>query len=1490
MRHVETSGGFFTNNLVTKIRDAPKDIKEVQWPTFGPEPQKEHERYKETWEWVKLTYDEIAKNIDGFDAKQRYEKWIKPMFQKLNITLEPRKAIDVGSLSEEKRESVLTKIVISHQVKEHPTLAVHIVAEEGFDETVPANYQKKSHHDHLQRSLLLQQGMTWGFLTNGKQVRLLGQFSNIYAKGYVEFDLDGIIVERDEPEFRVFYCFLHESRFDDTFSLDPTMWINKMKKQWEDAQKKRVQGEPVVIDGNKNDHENTIDESSSDKDIETEDEDLDEKSSDESDQAPSEAESEEIEDESDSSKPAIDVLDERVMAITLQAIDSLVKRVKVRGTSSVSGKDSEEYIKILAKGSLDVGSFGRDFLLKQFEAIIKEINENKTILKRMQDLSQSQGIEIGKELRKNVREALQSLGEGLIQSDLAFAQAILGGKIDIRAFFQDLLRIIYRIIFVLYAEAQKLLPDENSPYYDILSLTALKKIAEKTIRDDQNTDLWNRLFLLFNFLNNGELSLGINAFGGDLFDNENLKIILDSKFHLSITNSTFLYAIQKLTIAEIDVGWLPISYKEDEMGAEEIGSIYESLLDFQPEYVQKDSPTYHFVLNEINTERKGSGTYYTPKGLINILLNTALKPVVEKNLEKLKTKEEKISCLLDLKVCDPACGSGSFLLASIDYLGKNLAQIQAGYEAPDLDVLRECRRKVLQHCIYGVDLNPMALELAKVSLWLKAAVKDKPLNFLDSHLKVGNSLIGFTREQESLNINSKSFNFVKGEAKTGIPDENKELKKLIQEKLKVFSQKSKMAKGKPQQTLFSYADSKKFSRTAESVYEMDENTIEQLKTKKSCYLKLKASNSWKNLNLQANLWTASYFWRTDDGFISEIPTDDILWKVKQERIDDQDKTVTETNNLTKEYNFFNWYMEFPEVFQRNNPGFNCVLMNPPWDILRLNQMEFFANRDESVCRTQNKSLREKQILQLKEENKKIHSEYVQEYQKIKKMGYYFKECENYKFTATGSMELCGLFIERALSLIQHSGKIGCLSQMSILTGDRLSPFFKHLVSNGFIDDIFSFINERFIFPAVVHNLQFCVLAMGKDDSIKGKKIKSAFYTWDIKKLQRSLENFNDGILDDEFADREMKEGGSIMEISPEDFRLINPNSFTCPIFRRNRDMQLIKKLYQNAHILVKKDDSGRIIQNEWGIKFTRLLDGSGDSGLFKTKEQIASVGAKPLIPGIEGGIWQNDAGVRFLPLYGGSSIWYYDHRYYEVSPKKEKGKKRKANYLHVTENQHQNPNYFHVPMYWVEDKDAFKNLPLDWKFDWFFGYRNISSLMGQRTFIIAPIPKAPAVHSLPVITFSEFKKKVICFLANLASLIFDYIVRNKISGNNMTFFVIEQIPVINEDKYSKLILDEIQKRVIELVYTANDMKPFAMDFGLQIMQPPYSWDTDRRKELIAELDAIFALLYGLSKDDLIYILHTFYTLEKYELTRYGEFLTKMMVLKAYDKLSVLISK
>jgi len=286
---------------------------------------------------------------------------------------------------------------------------------------------------------------------------------------------------------------------------------------------------------------------------------------------------------------------------------------------------------------------------------------------------------------------------------------------------------------------------------------------------------------------------------------------------------------------------------------------------------------------------------------------------------------------------------------------------------------------------------------------------------------------------------------------------------------------------------------------------------------------------------------------------------------------------------------------------------------------------------------------------------------------------------------------------------------------------------------------------------------------------------------------------------------------------------------------------------------------------------------SNDSKYFHTKEQLIKLGGKPIEIENPGGPWIIGKEL-YLPLYEGKMIYFFDHRYNSVT--RTSGQKGAG--IPTTIKQYQNPNYTPTPRYWVKKDEVENRIPKYYKRNWFLSFRDITKDTNERTMIISNIPRLATGHKLPLILTSKPPKLVAVLLANMSSICLDYISRQKLSGTSMAYYYIEQFPIFSPEFYNSKLTNFITERILPLVYTSEDMRPFASDCGYY--KEPFLWNENKRNLLKAELDAIFAFLYKISKEDLEYILEQFPILKRKEENQYGEYKTKRLVLEAYDRL------
>ncbi len=1115
----------------------------------------------------------------------------------------------------------------------------------------------------------------------------------------------------------------------------------------------------------------------------------------------------------------------------------------------------------------DEREFDTLYSIIHMSRFIPDYEDHRFLIDGFQKESVSEGLKIGDALRYNIHKALVLLGDELIQQNPKFQDMVLANEIDIQEYYAELLRIIYRIIFILYAEQRDMLPGAGSLYFEQFSLSSLRIRAEKPIKAEKNYDLWNKMLITFNLVRDGNSLLGVNSYNGSLFKEDNLRIIL--KNGMKISNDIVLKVIRLLTTSANHKVRQRINFLE--VSEEEIGAIYESLLDFKP-YI---SSTSQFQLIE-GTERKSTGSYYTPKALIDILIRTTLQPLVEDRLIKAGDDEHaREKAILDLKVCDPACGGGTFLLSALDYLGKKLAEVRTRSDSPLEDDLRKARREILQHCIYGVDMNPLAVELAKISLWLRACVKDKPLNFLDNHIKCGNSLVGLGQKIEITEINPNSFEAISGNKATGIPSENKKLKTKAREVIKKEI-KERKKQGKPT-LITSFFTGRRTadicSAKFQEIIDMPENDLKNIDTKKNMYKELRKNEKYLQALNEANIWTSTFFWPFEGEVLGEIPRYTIIEQLR-DKIDDPELyyLIMKIKNISKDNKFFHWFIEFPEIFSSERGGFDCILSNPPWETLSLQEREFFMGVNEEIFNATKQAERRKLIKELKNKNLELYNKYKDSWISYKKFSHYLKESSLFELSAKGTINTYALFIERCQDLVSINGNIGLIVPTAFITSYHLQDLFRNLLESNKISSLFDFQNRKMIFQ-ISSRFRFCLLSLS-GGNLNINQIPMSFYSFypsEIQKILEELSIYKKSI--------KLPFKSKLILFEPNDFKLFNPNSFTAPIFSYQKDYLITKSIYEKTNILIKRNqENGNIETNVWDIYFKRMFDMSTDSKLFYSKDDLNNLNAKNLSS--LGWIWKDKKNNEYFPLYEGKMIWLYNHRYNSVIISK-------TGYQHapskVTISEYNNSNYAAIPYYWVKKEILFDRIPKDYKYDWFLVFRKISNASDKRTFISTIIPKVGAVDSLPIIFSSISPKLICCLLANLNSIVIDYVVKQKLSGWNLNYYILEQLPIFPPTKYSKDLIDEIVKRVVELTYTSNHLESFAKDCNCII--GPFKWNPEKRAKLQAELDAIFFLLYKIEKNDIEYILNVLNVLKEHELDKFTEYKTKRLILKAYDKFS-----
>ncbi|MBI4244907.1 MAG: N-6 DNA methylase [Planctomycetes bacterium] len=1124
----------------------------------------------------------------------------------------------------------------------------------------------------------------------------------------------------------------------------------------------------------------------------------------------------------------------------------------------------------------DIRRIMDDGLINEFRLLFRICYRNRfpskttapheCLLEQYHKTSFEEGLRARDQLRDNVKNALVRLGKAVVSSD---------ANVNALDAYSELLRLTYRILFLLIAEERKLLTD-NRLYFKYYSLTRLRDLAHSSVRFKKEEgyyyDLYEGLKTLFKSMQSADNSrkLGLEPLDGELYDELRTPII--SKIRIS--NKHLLEAIHDLTTKISGSSYGKINFAR--IDVEELGSIYESLLELHPYTVNGN-----FDLIEGGNERKTSGSYYTPPELVNQLIETALIPVMD---NRIKNANDKESAILSINVCDPACGSGHFLLAAARRLGKELARVRTGDDEPVHTELSKGVRDVITNCIYGVDKNPLAVELCKLALWVEGHCMNTPLTFLDDRIKCGDSLVGvFDINALKKGIPDDAFDPVEGDDKAvckKLKAKNKAVRNTI-----LLSPIASI--GQVMQDRIG-----KFADKLKQIESIDESTIEGVHKARKIHEELKESPEWNETKLQCDLWMAPFFAEYQPENADKIPTSEIFNEKSTKNIS---KYCSE---LSLKNNFFHWQLEFPHIF--NKGGFDVVLGNPPWERIKLQEQEFFATRDKEIAEAANKAARSKLIKALPRSNPGLFEEFMTEKHYAESSSKFIRASKRFELTARGDINTYSIFAELDRELIGSTGRAGFIVPTGIATDDTCKVFFADLVEKNSLVSLYDFENKEGIFPAVHRQYKFSLVTL-KSPSHEKTETDFVFFAQNIGHLNDERRHFT---------------------LTKEDFELINPNTLTCPIFRTKYDAELTKKIYRRVPVLVNEKTG----ENPWNVKFMRMFDMANDSHLFKTREELESAGyilqGNRFIKGAE----------TFLPLYEAKMIWQYDHRYGTYEGRITRGDTHLSN---PELSEYQNAEYNTIPWYWVLQTKVIDKIGNRDK-SILIALRRYTTVTNERTTILSLLPFNAIADSITLARLDDGVIKRLLFTANHNSVAIDFIIRNKFNTQALLVYVINQIPIIEPEEYHYNLRQRIIINAIEVIFTAWDYKPFADDLWKEadpelrksllaqweenceatngghmdakppewldhdaengFPKPPFMWDEDRRARLKAELDAYYAMLYGLTDEELRYILdpkdvfgedypgETFRVLKEKEIRQFGEYRTKRLILEAWEKL------
>ena len=1213
-------------------------------------------------------------------------------------------------------------------------------------------------------------------------------------------------------------------------------------------------------------------------------------------------------------------------------------------------------------------------------------------LERWRERGRIDGSAAKEKLRLGVEAALIELGAGFLENpaNADLRDALQTGKLTRQAYYEELLRLVYRLIFLFAAEDRGLMHTPNASdaarkaYRHGYAVGRLRERCTRNTSLDRHHDAWEGLRALFDALAKGETRLGLAALGG-IFIPLNLADLTRSR----IANRRLLKAIWHLSWFRPD-GQPMTRVNWRDMQTEELGSVYESLLELIP-VVNLETRDFAFTVGDAankGNERKTTGSYYTPDSLVQLLLTTTLDPVLD--AAESRNPSDPAAEILKLSIIDPACGSGHFLLAAARRAAARIARHRSA-GAPSQEAFQHALREVVSNSIFGADRNPMAVELCKVALWIEALEPGKPLSFLDARIRCGDSLIGV---------------FDYGMLRAGLPDEAFDPltgdDTAVAKAYKVINKQQRDGVG-ASGLIKELSAPASITDGAARVLAMPEDTLEEIEAKSRAWDRLLRDPKRLALKTACDMYVAAFLLpKTGDvpdprhTATLPLPTTEAVWRTVRGG-SAQSSVHTVCEEAAEANRVFHWPLEFPAVMARG--GFDAVIGNPPWEVSQLSDVEFFASRDPHVATLQGND-RKTTIKRLREDNPRLWEEFNLASRAVEAANTFFRSCGRFPLTASGKINTYSLFAEHFSRLARATrkagpaksiaqvitdtggvrppapGRAGVIVPTGIATDSSTSAFFGDLIARKRLSVLYDFENREGIFPGVHRSYKFSILAIGP--SPKARFAAFLLNTQALEEKERQI------------------------ELEPGDFKLMNPNTLTAPLFRARADLDLTRKLYRAAPVLIReREDQTDGDENPWGITFQQgLYNMTSASEFFRTAEQLSDQGICR-----DGANWRHEDGRVYVPLYEAKMIHHFDHRFGSYAGLN--SRPADGSLPETPDSAKASPDYEADPWYWVpEDETALRvarvpsrlkqyfrkenaegclKVLAEWVLGtlepgdlepanlarmvphaearlrdilggralqrdivgakiatwlgkvaagackmqretplseddlafirdassdpleltgalidrkqprWLMGWRDICRSTDERTVIASVLPRVAAGDKLLIMHHTRGTKTAIPILANLISTVLDYVARQKFGGTSFKYYYLKQLPVMAPNDFSNEDLTFITPRVLELTYTSDSMRPWAEDLGHT--GAPFGFELDRRAQLRAELDAFFARKYGLSRDELRYILdpadthgesypsETFRGLKRNEIERYGEFWTRRLVLTAFDRLT-----
>jgi hypothetical protein len=766
---------------------------------------------------------------------------------------------------------------------------------------------------------------------------------------------------------------------------------------------------------------------------------------------------------------------------------------------------------------------------------------------------------------------------------------------------------------------------------------------------------------------------------------------------------------------------------------------------------------------------------------------------------------------------------------------------------------------ILKRVIYGVDKNPMAVELAKLSLWLHSFTVGAPLSFLDHHLRCGDSLFGewVRPAMERLSAGGLFANNAVAAAQGAIAGMAR-VEELTDSDVAEVHESAAQYRAIQEATapLCSMLDALHGYQWQGSDVDnarKGQKAAKKRATKGASLEEREAGAA--DLAVLERRANALNVW-LEGGFGDAVAAASTFYG----KAHDPDAALAllgKAAAVAAEERFFHWEVGFPGVWQnwtsaQPEGGFDAVIGNPPWDRLKLQEVEWFAARVPAIAKAQKAADRKKLIVALEKAGDPLAEVYAKVAERADQAmamaGRKPKDGGQYPLLGGGDVNLYSLFVERAHRLVKADGMVGVLVPSGIAADLGAAPFFRSLSTTGRLATLLDYENGGKFFPDVHAQTNFSAFVFGGTER-RFETAECGFYLTETNELGLAAQTF---------------------AMTAADFERVNPNTGTSPIFRNRRDAELTGTIYARVPVLV--DRRYTPPRASWPVRYATMFHMTNDSDKFHTRAELESDGFYPV------GLGRMKRGKdEFLPLYEGKMIHQFNHRYATAVMRENSA--LGDSIIHEI-GELSSPAFFNEGRFLVELNNSKLNSCK-------LSFRDTVNTENIRTVISAIIPHGFAGNTLPIIEgVSSIEAGLLSSCMN--SFVVDFVARQKIQARHLNLYILEQLPILPPTAYAQPVGDMtagdlVKREVLRLTYTAHDLAAFAHDLGHE--GPPFAWDENDRRHRRARLDALYFILYGIGLEDADYILSTFPIVEREDRAAHGRYLTRDLILAYMNALA-----